>query len=448
MVYNSQKKENENYFLVLKGLFQKTKKASFFFQKIGYSQVSEFFQMIFPLEPNQISDLDIKNLGHGVEGVEDLLKPFLEHNTKDEFWSSSFIDEQALQEIDVPIFHIGGWYDSFQWTTTKMIQLLSSKAPQKLWMGPWAHLIPFSKPTTKGAGDADFGLQAKVEIHSEQKIWFDYWLKGKENGILEKPLIRIFTMGTNCWKDLPSWPPENIEYRNYFLQSDKSAQSRRGDGILQLEVPPEEEKYDRFSYNPKNPVPTIGGRIMSAEWLMGAKNQIPVENRNDVLVYSTPALQTNLQITGQIQVRLFVSCSTPGQQKKKFFFFENVETNTQKISKLKLILDIDLIAKLVEVKNPSGYAQLLAEGVIRGRFRKSLSNPKPMKPHKIYEFLIDLWSISHVFTSGNQIRLEITCSSFPRWDRNTLGSQNFDSAEVKVFHSEKYPSKLILPINS
>jgi uncharacterized protein len=292
---------------------------------------------------------------------------------------------------------------------------------QRLIMGPWAHLLPYSVPTSRGTGDIDFGPEAKIELHAIQARWFDQVLKGIDTGALAEPPVRIFVMGENRWRDEAEWPLKRTRYTKVFLHSRGRANSLNGDGSLSLAAPGDEAP-DRYIYDPADPVPTRGGTTLGMP--TGVFDQREVERRADVLVYTGDPLPEQMEVTGPIRLKLFAASSAP---------------------------DTDFMAKLVDVR-PDGYAHNLAEGVMRARFRESLSAPSPITPEKTYEYDIDMWSTSHVFAKGHRVRIEVASSNFPRYDRNPNTGHEFavDSemtpARQTVMHSATAPSHIVLPV--
>jgi hypothetical protein len=232
-------------------------------------------------------------------------------------------------------------------------------------------------------------------------------------------------MGANEWRNESDWPLPRAREERYFLHSMGKANSAKGDGTLSSSAP-RAEASDRYVYDPAKPVPTVGGPLCcdSSHLEPGARDQRAVEERDDVLVYSTPALEEDFEVTGPITAELFASSSA---------------------------VDTDFTAKLVDVW-PDGLAQNLTEGIIRARYRDSQERPSMLKPGQIYKFALDLWSTSNVFRKGHKLRLEISSSNFPRFDRNlnTAGEaasgQQFVSATNSVYHDAEHPSALILPI--
>jgi putative CocE/NonD family hydrolase len=297
----------------------------------------------------------------------------------------------------------------------------SARAQQKLLVGPWAHRFPYTSPSSTDTGDIDFGDNARIELHETQLRWFDYWLKGIDTGMADDPPIKLFVMGENVWRDESEWPLARTRYTPYYLHSQGRANSLQGDGQLSA-IAPAEEPPDRYVYNPNDPVPTGGGNTLIIP--MGVQDQRPIEARPDVLVYTSKPLAEPVEVTGPITVELYAASSAP---------------------------DTDFTAKLVDVR-PDGYAQNLADGIIRARYRVSRSIATLLTPGEVTRFSIDLWATSHVFFAGHRLRVEIASSNFPRFDRNLntgadqATSTHMQSAEQTVFHDARYPSHIRLPI--
>jgi putative CocE/NonD family hydrolase len=282
-------------------------------------------------------------------------------------------------------------------------------------------LLPYNVPTSRGAGDIDFGPAALIDLNETLLRWFDYWLKDVDNGIMEEPPVTIFTLGENRWQKLSDWPPSNLQQVRWFLHSRKGANSLTGDGVLST-VPPDAERPDTYAYDPNDPVPSLGGNNLAID--IGVQDQRPIEERSDVLVYTSDPMEQPLEVTGPVTVTLWASSSA---------------------------LDTDFTAKLVDV-HPDGYAQNLLDGIIRARYRDSTAEPKLMEPGRPYPFTIDLWATSNVFQRGHRIRLEISSSNFPRFDRNLNTGEQFGEgakglpAHQTVFHQADKPSSLVLPV--
>lgn len=355
---------------------------------------------------------------------------WLDHPTDDPYWLQWSIEDR-YGDITVPALNVGGWYDIFLGGTIRNFEGMqsygatpASRRGQNLTIGPWLHSPALANPV----GEIDFGLlstAAAIDLDGLQLRWFDYWLKGVDTGIADDPGVRIFVMGTNVWRDEQEWPLARTQYQEYFLHSDGRANSLRGSGRLSRDVPSDEPP-DTFLYNPLDPVPTSGGGLCCSPVFTaaGAFDQRCIESRHDVLVYSTPPLEQDLEVTGPVSVTLYASSSAD---------------------------DTDWTAKLVDI-SPGGYARNLADGIIRARYRESLTTPALLRPGDIYQYTIDLWATSNVFKAGNRIRLEISSSNFPRFARNlnTGGSLRDDGSSVtamqRVYHDGGHPSCITLPV--
>ncbi|MCH8063927.1 MAG: CocE/NonD family hydrolase [Chloroflexi bacterium] len=374
--------------------------------------------------------LPMKEMPHLKDGLAPYYYDWLAHPDYDDYWKSICIEE-SHSDISVPSFNFGGWYDVFLGGTirnfTRMREMggsdLSRKG-QRLTLGPWVHGgAPLSV-----SGLHNFGTRASSlaqDLQGRMLRYFDYVLKGEDNGFLEDKPVRIFVMGEDAWRDEDEWPLSRAVDTKYHLRSGGNANTLNGDGRLSIETP-NEESPDVYVYNPLLPVPTSGGGLCCDPGFMaaGAFDQRPVETRHDVLVYSTPPLDRDTEVTGPVTVTLFASTSAA---------------------------DTDFTGKLVDV-DPSGYARNLTDGIIRARYRVPRTPADFVTPGNVYEYKIDLWATSNLFKKGHQIRLEISSSNFPRFDRNTnTGAQigtdgDFVSALQTIFHTPQYPSHVTLPI--
>jgi putative CocE/NonD family hydrolase len=333
-----------------------------------------------------------------------------------------------VEGITLPMFHVTSWYDIFLEGALNAYQAIRDRGGselarrnQRLLIGPWAHLLPYTVPTSGGTGDVDFGAEAIIELHQYLLRWFDYWLKDIDTGVMDEPPVRLFVMGENRWRGEQEWPLARTQYTRYYLHAEAPANTRNGGGTLSTS-PPGDEPPDTYIYDPKDPAATLGGNTLIIP--QGVADQGPVEDRQDVLVYTSEASEMDLEVTGPIEVHLFASSSA---------------------------VDTDFTAKLVDV-HPDGYARNLQDGIIRARFRTSGYEPSLIEPGRAYEFGIDLWSTSHLFETGHRIRVEISSSNFPRFDRNPntgapLGRDDrLEVARQTVYHSEEYPSHIVLPV--
>lgn len=383
--------------------------------------------MFSPLKREVYSHLPLRDFGEWCKEGASYVAEMLAQPSYGPYWQASDL-RRRFADVNVPALHVGSWYDIFQYDTLTMFSgfrngAMSEEARrgQHLLMGPWSHLMPFAVPTSQGTGEIDFGPEALIQLHEIELEWFEYHLKGVPNGVLEKPPVRIFVMGDNRWRDENEWPLARTRYTNLFLSSGGKANSLSGDGRLGFEAPGE-SKYDCYTYDPNDPVPTRGGNNLTIR--NGVYDQTPVEQRKDVLAYTGELLKADLELTGPLTLKLYAASSAP---------------------------DTDFTAKLVDVR-PDGYAQNIADGIIRARYRDSLRYPTPIKPGEVYEYTIDLWATSHVFKAGHRIRLEVSSSNFPHFDRNpntghAIGvDAELRTAEQTIFHDHRYPSHLILPV--
>jgi len=352
---------------------------------------------------------------------------WLEHPYYDEYWRKLCIEEYHAK-INVPMLNVGGWYDIFQGGSVRNYVGMKARGANdaarmpRLVMGPWYHTLPLASLV----GQVDMGYRssyASIDYDGMQLDFFDQWLKGRRGG--DQAPVRLYVMGANDWRDESEWPLPDTEWRRYYLHSRGNANSAFGDGALSTEAPGNEPP-DSFLYNPLNPVPTNGGGLCCYHNAVpgGAFDQAMVEHRSDVMVYSTEPVSEDLEVTGPIKLTLYASSSAP---------------------------DTDFTAKLVDV-TPCGFARNLTDGIIRARVRESQSEPKLMTPGKVYEFTIDMWSTSNLFKAGHRIRLEVSSSNFPRFDRNhNTGHELFTDAETRpalqtVMHDRGFASYLTLPV--
>jgi len=360
------------------------------------------------------------------EGLASYFVDWLRHPSYDSYWKQWSIEDN-YPKIKVPAYHVGGWYDIFMGGTVRNYVGIKSaggsdvaKRGQRLLVGPWYH-----GPFNGKSGDIDFGSEAKGDTDELTLQWYDFVLKGISSGIQGEKPVRIFVMGKNIWRDEDDWPLARAKSNKYYLHSSGKAQSLKGDGVLGTNEP-KSESPDIFTYNPVEPVPTRGGGLCcdNEHLPSGAFDQRPVEARTDVLVFSAPAFTKDFEVTGPISVELYVSSSA---------------------------VDTDFTAKLVDVW-PNGFAQNLTDGILRARYRKSPARPEYLNPGEIYKINIDLWATSNVFLAGHQLRLEVSSSNFPRFDRNSNTGEDTGqttrlvSAENTIYHDHEHRSALLLPV--
>lgn len=354
---------------------------------------------------------------------------WLDHPQADDYWRP-IAPGADYGRISAPALNIGGWYDIFLGGTLASYRGLrdgggGDAACSRLIVGPWSHGV------WHGAfPERDFGPLAGVDaadLTGAHIRWFDYWLKGEENGLCDEPPVKIFVMGADEWREEDDWPPPDAQYRRLFLRGGGGANTRHGDGMLAWE-PPGDEPSDSYRYDPRDPTPTCGGATLmpgaQAAANAGPRDQRAVEERADVLIYTTPPLELPVEVVGPVSLVLFAASSAP---------------------------DTDFTGKLVDVF-PDGRAVLLTDGILRARYRDGA--PQPLEPGAVYELTIDLVATANRFRAGHRIRLEVASSNFPRFDRNTNtggdiaaeGEADCVVAVNRVFHDSARPSHLLLPV--
>ena len=369
----------------------------------------------------------------------------IEHSTFDEFWRSYSLRDR-YGEVETPAYFITGWYDNLVHEGFKLYRgwtqharSAAARTQTKLLVGPWSHQnIGSAEPF----GAIGFGGQAAMDITAEHLRWYDRRMKGVENGIDDEPPIRLFVMGANVWRHEHEWPLARTQYTRYYLHSRGGANSLAGNGDVpdahnQMGIggarlapsgtltttPPGDEPTDEYVYDPADPVPTVGGPILFLDD-SGPWDRRTVELRDDVLVYTSAPLAAPVEVTGPVTLTLYAASSAP---------------------------DTDFTGTLVDV-HPDGKAIILCEGLRRARYRESLEQPTLIRPGQVYCYEIDLWDTSNVFKAGHCIRVEVSSSNFPRFDRNpNTGHQPGMDAELvpatqTIYHDAAHPSHLTLPI--
>jgi putative CocE/NonD family hydrolase len=348
----------------------------------------------------------------------------LDHPTDDEYWAPSNIASR-YSAFDVPSLHIVGWYDVFAQGTLNNFAGLREKSRserarrhQRVIVGFWPHAQPGARETR--TGEVDFGADAALDLAAVRSQWFACWLKDEDCASIAGPPIRLFVMGENRWRAEEHWPLARAKPTPYYLQSGGRANTLRGDGRLTLEAPGPAQAPDRFTYDPWDPVPTSAAPAYSRL----PSDQRSIEERHDVLVYTTEPLSQPVEVTGPITLTLWMSSTAR---------------------------DTDFTGKLVDVL-PDGTARLLADGILRTRYRHSNTTLTLLEPNTPTELTIDIGVTSNLFKAGHRIRLEISSSNFPRFDRNpnTGGPFGEDTrllrADQTIFHDRQRPSRLTLPV--
>jgi hypothetical protein len=351
---------------------------------------------------------------------------WLSHPDFDSYWVPWSIEDH-YPEIRVPALTVAAWYDIFLGGSLRNYLGAKKDGGSDAARQNQRLLITIGGHAGSGRkiGDVDFGPAAAEFDEADVTLeWYDFLFKAKRNRFAIGKPVRIFVMGKNTWRDEQEWPLTRARSTKFYLHSAGEANSVDGDGFLTA-LAPQAEPPDSYQYDPQDPVPTVGGPLCcDAHLPAGPRDQRAVEKRHDVLVYTTKPFSTDAEITGPVTVELYATSSA---------------------------VDTDFTAKLVDV-DPSGFAHNLTEGIVRARYRDSQAKPDNLTPGQIYKFNIDLWAISNVFLTGHKLRLEISSSNFPRFDRNlNLGeasgsAKNRVIAKNSILHNAAHPSALILPV--
>ncbi|MFC2075925.1 CocE/NonD family hydrolase [candidate division KSB1 bacterium] len=363
------------------------------------------------------------------EGLVNFYGDWMEKELDSPYWDITAIDKN-YKKILVPALLMGGWYDIFKQGTLNIFQGLRStggsaktRSGTRLLMGPWVHSGP--SPGNTSSGEMDFGEQAGRDGVAIQLEFFDRWMKNIDNGLDRKPPVDVFVMGENDWTRSDNWPPDGAREECLYLDSDGPANSIYGAGKFLFGKAPK-AMTQQFIYDPANPVPTTGGDLCCSGVLLpaGVFDQRPVEVRTDVLVYTSDPLKKPLRAVGPVKTILYASSSA---------------------------VDTDFTAKLVDVY-PDGFAANVTEGIIRARFRAGSSKSEPITPGKVYRYEIDMNSTAIAFLPGHRVRLEISSSNFPHFDRNPNTGQPLARrvgeriAEQAVHQGGRQGSHLVLTV--
>jgi len=357
---------------------------------------------------------------------------FVSHQSIADPWWNQFSFIRDTDHFDVPALHVNSWYDFGVAETLELFNLLRQNSDSAISRDNQFALI---SPTTHCGSEVDVQPtivgqrnlgDSAFDYYGLYLRWFDHWLKGDDNGVTNMPKVQIYVMGRNEWRGEKECPPARTTLTKFYFHSAGLANSRFGDGTLSA-LGPKDEQPDHFVYDPRTPVPTVGGPTCCTEGddtPPGAFDQSQVEVRGDILVYTTPELKEGIEVTGPLHVVLYVSSSAR---------------------------DTDFTAKLVDVY-PDGKAYNIQEGILRGRYREGFTNKVWMQPDGIYKVEINLDVTSNYFGPGHRIRLEVSSSNFPRFDRNlNTGGNNYDetnwvTAANTIYHSSGHASYLLLPI--
>ncbi len=366
------------------------------------------------------------------------------------FWHAKGMSvvDHVKDYADVPVLHVTGWYDSWTRQVTMNYEALSKakKAPQRLVIGPWTH----GSQGSSLAGEVEFTADAAVDLLAWRLRWYDHWLRGVANGLEDDSPVLLYVMGSGddrrsaagrlkhggLWRAELQWPLARARSTTYFLH---------GDGTLAPEPSDRPPVQTTFTFDPMHPVPTIGGNISSNQGLMtaggfdqrprdethAAGNRLPLSERRDVLVFRTAPLANDMEVTGTVEVKLFVRSTAP---------------------------DTDFTAKLIDEVPPNadyplGFDLNLGDSILRTRYREGLDHQAaPLRPEQIVPVTITLYPTSNVFKKGHRIRLDVSSSNYPRFDVNPntgdpLGDyRRVVPADNTVCHDPAHPSQLVLPV--
>ncbi len=350
------------------------------------------------------------------------LDAYLTHPEPDGFWTRLDLTSR-LPDLQLPALHVVGYYDFFSRESVDNFVIMQKQArdpqtrlQQRLILGPWDHgTIGKTK-----VSDIDFGPEAAVDTFALQLDWFDRHLK-QDPAALSKPFppVRYFSMGDNVWHDAQTWPPEGFAATSFYFYSEGKANTRQGNGRLIPEAPTTDQPADTFRADPANPSPSTPQKA----GIWGPVDQSATEDRDDVLVYTSEPMTEPLSFAGNAEARLHVSTDTP---------------------------DADWAVKLIDV-HPDGFAQNIARGILRGRYRVSLLKPELMQPGQVYEITVDLGPVAATIAKGHRLRVDISGADFPLYDRNPNTAEGIrDSrtaiASERVHHKPGALSRIVLPI--
>lgn len=387
-----------------------------------------------------VIDLDRKILGRKNE----YWRQWIEHDTNDAYWSrANFMDK--LASLDIPVFLQSGWFDGDGIGAKLNYAALSrsKNANIKLVLGPWGH----TDTSSSRLGDFDFGPQAAPDLQKLYVRWFDYWLKGVENKILDEPLVQTFVMFSNKWLTGPTYPLPGTTLTNLYLESSKGANTSKGDGKLSLAAPAGPgtgaagaRGYEEYVYDPADPTPWPQYYYRSDEEIKQEKekatdvdaakakakafHQGVTDVRDDILVFQTEPLETPVSVAGPVSAVLYASTDAP---------------------------DTDWYVTLMDV-DEKGEIFNLVHGALRAKYRNSMAKPELLEKGKVYPFSLDMWQTGITFQKGHRIRVEVSSALFPMFSRNlNTGGHNetetkFRKAVQRIYHTPEFPSHVVLPV--
>ncbi len=368
-------------------------------------------------------ELDEVTIGRKV----DYWREWWEHQTNDEYWHQF---RHRPEKVTVPIFQQGSWFDPYSGSHLRSFAAIGDRVPNRVLIGPWSH----EEEVETFKGDVDLGPDSVTVIREHELVFYDQFLKDVDNGWNERPPAELFVMGSNQWRGESEWPIRGTELTSWYLHSGGRANTLAGDGTLDTEPPRAGEPADRYSYDPDDPVPTVGGvssvltMMQGAETpvLPGPRDQRVLERRDDVLCFTSELLDRDLEEIGPVEMVLYAASSAK---------------------------DTDFIVRLSDVY-PNGKAIFMTEGILRARYRNGTEGDtiELLEPGEVAEFRIRLYPTANVFKRGHRIRLDVTSSSFPRFSRNLNTGEDvgtgtrMEVAHQTVLHTSVYPSHVLLPV--
>lgn len=396
-------------------------------------RMSRFFDLV-PDPPDvdwteAFKHLPVKDIIENVDGPRGVYSDMIQRKPNDPAWFEGGLYHDTM-DFGVPSFWFTSWYDVSISPNLALFNHVRENPEvgddQYLVIAPVLHCSYTRAKENTIVGERSVG-DARLDYDELVYGWFDYWLKGDEGkDPARMPRVRYYTMGSNEWQTAETWPPQSAEQTTFYLDSEGEANSLFGNGVLTAKMPDAQDQPDAFTYDPMNPVPSVGGNVCCTGGAIdgGAFDQQEMEARNDILVYTTPPLEDGVEVSGFIESTLYVSSDAT---------------------------DTDFTIKLIDVY-PDGRAYNLDETIQRVRYREGYEKEVFMEEGEVYKVDLTPMSTSNYFEKGHRIRIEVSSSNFPRFTRNlNTGGNNWDETEGvtarnKVHHSAKYPSQLRLPI--
>lgn len=376
--------------------------------------------------------LPIIDIMKNVQGPKGIYEDMIQRTPDDPAWYRGGLYHDDMP-FGVPSIWMISWYDVSNGPNLELFNQVRKNATdpevannQFVVIAPTTHCGFFRTRNPTIVGERDLG-DARFDYNGLIYAWWDYWLKGENNGITKNtPIVQYYTMGLNKWQTSSSWPPQGAKMKTYYLDSDGSANSLSGNGRLTTGKAGSKDNADSFIYDPHDPVPSYGGNVCCTGNAIqgGSFDQSEMELREDILVYTTEPLKDGIEISGTIRITLYVSSDAK---------------------------DTDFTVKLIDVY-PDGRAYNLDETIQRARYREGYDKKVLMEKGKIYKLEVSPMSTSNYFAKGHSIRIEVSSSNFPRFTRNmNTGGNNYDEKEGivahnSIHHSSKYPSQINFPI--